>query len=155
MTPDQPASLKPPHTPELFILSRKKAEAYEPSGREACISITDIDDERLPKLSSTFVAILRVAFSDIDQPSADPSEVLFNEDHARQVTDFVSHWTHVDRIVVHCMAGQSRSPGIALGLCELFSWATGDLEERYPFWNPQVRGELVRVGREALSRTRT
>ncbi len=121
MTPDRPASPEPPHTPELLILSRKKAEAC---------------------------AILRVAFSDIDQPSDDPSEVLFNERHAGQVTDFVRHWTHVDRIVVHCMAGQSRSPGIALGLCELFSWETGDLEERYPFWNPWVRSVLVRVGRE-------
>ena len=68
--------------PELLILSRKKAEAYEPSGREACISITDVGDAPLPALSSAFVAVLRVAFSDIDEPSADPSEVLFNEHHA-------------------------------------------------------------------------
>jgi predicted protein tyrosine phosphatase len=151
MTPDRPASPDPPRTPELLILSRKKAEAYEPSGREACISITDVGDEPLPMLSSAFVAVLRVAFSDIDEASTDPSEVLFNEHHARQVTDFVRHWTHVDRIVVHCVAGQSRSPGIALGLSDLFSWEAGDLEERCPFWNPWVRRELVRVGREALS----
>jgi len=88
---------------------------------------------------------------DIDQPSAEPSDVLFNEEHATQVTDFVRrHCTQVDRIVVHCMAGQSRSPGIALGLCELFSWEAGDMEERYPYWNPWVRRELVRVGRKAL-----
>jgi len=149
MTPDRPASPEPPRTPELLILSRKKAEAYEPSGREACISITDAGDAPLPVLSSAFVAVLRVAFSDIDEASSDPTEVLFSEHHARQVADFVRQWTQVDRIVVHCMAGQSRSPGIALGLCELFSWETGDLEERYPFWNPWVRRELVRVGREA------
>ena len=65
--------------PELLILSRKKAEAYKPSGREACISITDVGDAPLPALSSAFVAVLRVAFSDIDEPSADPSEVLFND----------------------------------------------------------------------------
>ena len=141
----------PPRAPELLILSRKKAEAYEPSGREACISITDVGDSPLPVLSSEFVAVLRVAFSDIDEASTDPSEVLFNERHARQVMDFARQWTHVDRIVVHCMAGQSRSPGIALGLCDLFSWEAGDLEERCPFWNPWVRRELVRVGREALS----
>jgi predicted protein tyrosine phosphatase len=153
MTSDQLASPKPPQTPELLILSRKKAELYEPAGREACISITDPDDDRLPALSATFVAILRVAFSDIDESTADPSEILFNEGHARQVTDFVRHLTNVDRVVVHCMAGQSRSPGIALGLCELFSWEAGDLEERYPFWNPRVRSELVRIGRQTLSRT--
>jgi predicted protein tyrosine phosphatase len=139
-----------PHAPELLILSRKKAEVYEPSGRELCISISDAGNEPLPRLSNAFVDILRLAFSDIDQPSDDPSEVFFNDDHACQVTDFVRRLTPVDRIVVHCMAGQSRSPGIALGLCELFSWETGDLEERYPFWNPWVGQELVRVGREAL-----
>ncbi len=154
MTPDRPASPEGLRTPELLVLSRRKAEVYQPGGREVCISIRDIDDESCPMLSSAFVAILRVAFSDIDEPSAGPSEVLFNESHARQVTDFVRHWTDVDRVVVHCKAGQSRSPGIALGLCELFSWETGDLEERYPFWNPWVRGELVRVGRQALSGNR-
>ena len=106
-------------------------------------------------LSSAFVAILRLAFSDIDEPSADPSEVLFNEGHAKQVTDFARQWTDVDRVVVHCKAGQSRSAGIALGLCELFSWETRELEERYPFWNPWVRSELVKVGRKALSGDRS
>jgi predicted protein tyrosine phosphatase len=137
-------------TPELLVLSRKKAELYQPDGREVCISITDGTDESAPVLSSAFVAVLRLAFSDIDEPSADPSEVLFNQDHAWQVTDFVRHWTDVDRVVVHCRAGQSRSAGLALGVCELFCWEIGELEQRYPFWNPWVRRELVRVGREAL-----
>ena len=141
-------------TPELLVLSRKTAEVYQPGGREVCISITDSDDESFAILSSAFAAILRLTFSDIDEPGADPSEVLFNEGHAKQVTDFVRHWTDVDRIVVHCKAGQSRSAGIALGLCELFSWETSELEERYPFWNPWVRCELVRVGREALNGNR-
>ena len=150
MTPDRPASPELPRT-QLLILSRKKAEASVPSGREACISITDAGDAPLPVLSSAFVAVLRVAFSDIDEASTDPSEVLFNERHARQVMDFARQWTPVDRLVVHCMAGQAESPGIALGLSELFSWEAGDLEERCPLWNPWVRRELVRVGREALS----
>lgn len=133
--------------PELLVLSRKQVEVYEPSGREACISITDADDEQLPTLSSAFVAILRVAFNDIDRPNPDPSAVLFDESHATKVMDFVRHWENVDRIVVHCMAGQSRSPGLALGLCDLFSWEIGDMEDRYPLWNTWVRRELVRVGK--------
>jgi len=152
MTPDRPASAEVLPTPELLVLSRRRAEVYQPGGREVCISITDSDDDSSPVLSSAFVAILRLAFSDIDEPSADPTEVLFTEGHAKQVTDFVRQWTNVDRIVVHCKAGQSRSAGIALGLCELFLWQTGKLEQRHPFWNPWVRRELVRVGREALSK---
>ena len=36
--------------------------------------------------------------------------------------------TAAERFVVHCLTGQSRSPGIALGLCELHGWDTGDLD---------------------------
>jgi len=155
MTRDQPTSPQAPPAPQLLVLSRRKAEEYQPGGREVCISITDGDQESSPMLSSAFVAILRLAFTDIDEPSADPSEVLFNEGHAKQVTDFARQWADVNRVVVHCKAGQSRSAGIALGLCELFSWETRELEERYPFWNPWVRSELVKVGRKALSGDRS
>jgi predicted protein tyrosine phosphatase len=103
-------------------------------------------------LSNAFTAVLRLAFSDIDEPSSDPADLLFNEEHAREIVNFVRPWTDVDRIVIHCLAGQSRSPGIAMGLCELFSWELGEMEERYPYWNPWVRTELVRVGREMLLR---
>jgi predicted protein tyrosine phosphatase len=140
------------HTPEVLILSEMKALLYEPSLREACISVTDIDDKARPELSNAFTAVLRLAFSDIDEPSSDPADLLFNEEHAREIVNFVRPWTDVDRIVIHCLAGQSRSPGIAMGLCELFSWELGEMEERYPYWNPWVRTELVRVGREMLLR---
>ena len=53
-------------------------------------------------------------------------------------------------MVIHCMAGQSRSPGIAMGLHDLFSTQPEDMEERYPWANPWVREELVRVGRKLM-----
>jgi predicted protein tyrosine phosphatase len=138
-------------TPEVLILSQREALLYEPSLLEVCISVTEVDKPR-PELSDAFTAVLRLAFSDIDEPSADPSDLLFNHEHAREIVNFVRQWTDVDRIVIHCMAGQSRSPGIAMGLCELFSWELGEMAERYPYWNPWVRTELVRVGREILQR---
>jgi len=136
--------------PQLVVLSEKKATAYQPTGREVCISVTDIDDTQRPRLSQAFVSILHVAFSDIDEPEPDPSFLLFNEVHAKAIVRFVHQWRDVDRIVIHCMAGQSRSPGIAMALCELFDWDLGEMEEQYPWWNPWVRRELVRVGREVL-----
>ena len=136
--------------PQILILSEPKAQVYEPTGREVCISVTDDDAPSRPMLSNRFLAILRLGFSDIDEPGSDPADLLFNEGHAREIVTFVRQWTNVDRIVIHCKAGQSRSPGIAIGLCELFSWDLRDMEERYPFWNPWVRQELVRVGREVV-----
>ena len=133
--------------PDILVLSEKKALLYEPEGREVCISVTDIDDDELPVLSRRFISILRLAFTDIDEPDEDPSFLLFNAAHATAIVKFAAQWRDVDRIVIHCMAGQSRSPGIAMGLYDLFSTQPEDMAERYPWANPWVRDELVRVGR--------
>ena len=132
--------------PAFLILSEVKARLYEPAGVEVCISITN-PQAPSPLLSRRFAAVLRLAFTDIARPSPHAFDRLFSDDDARQVIAFVQRWPTAERIVVHCMAGQSRSPGIALGLCELHGWDTGDLEQRYPLWNTWVRAELLRIGR--------
>jgi len=136
--------------PEVLILSQRRAETYEPSGHEVCISITD--PLKLPaRLSDKFAAILRLSFTDITEPTGLDWDVLFNEDHAKETVAFIRQWPDVDRIVVHCRAGLSRSPGIATGLCELFAWGSADdLQNEHSFCNRFVRRELVRVGREML-----
>jgi predicted protein tyrosine phosphatase len=136
-----------PSSPDLLVLAKRSALNYEPERREVCISITDPDD-RAATLSPAFIAVLRVAFIELDEPD-DPRQLLFNDRHATAILRFVEQWRDVDRIVIHCMAGQSRSPGIALALCELFGWDAADMQERYPGANPWVRNELVRVGRAA------
>lgn len=125
---------------ELTVLSREAAERYEPRGREICISIGD--PRGLPaQLSDAFVAVLRLAFNDITAyPGAD--DVLFAEEHAEEVLRFVAQWPDVDRIVVHCHAGASRSPGTALGLCDALGWPVAELESAFPAWNRRVRSVI-------------
>jgi predicted protein tyrosine phosphatase len=137
--------------PELVILSEQEAVRYEPTPPAVCISITR-PNGFLPTLSPRFAAILRLEFTDIVEPSPFKWDTLFNEQQARQVLDFTTRWQRVDVIVIHCMAGQSRSPGIALGLCELFAWDVAGLEAQHPLWNTWVRQELVRVGRQSSAR---
>ena len=132
--------------PVFVVLSEEKARLYEPTGVEVCISITNPRGPS-PRLSRRFAAILRLTFTDIARPSPHAFDRLFSEDDARKVLAFVQRWPAAERIVVHCMAGQSRSPAIALGLCELYGWDPGDLETRCPLWNTWVRAELLRVGR--------
>jgi hypothetical protein len=64
----------------------------------------------------------------------------------RSILEFLTRWPDVDRIVIHCVAGQGRSPAVAMGICELQGRPTEELEMRYPLWNTWVRSELVRVG---------
>ena len=136
--------------PEVVILSQTRAESYIPSGDEVCISVTD--PGKLPaRLSDRFAAILRLCFTDITEPTGLESDVLFTDDHAREIVTFVRGWREADRIVVHCRAGLSRSPGIAIGLCELFGWSSvADLEKEHAMCNRFVRRELVRAGRDAV-----
>jgi hypothetical protein len=134
-------------SPHVLILSQIQAETYEPAGREVCISVTD--PGKLPaRLSVKFAAVLRLAFTDITEPTGFDGDVLFDHHHATQIIAFVAKWRDADRIVVHCRAGLSRSPGIAIGLCELFSWGSVHvLEQEHPLCNGFVRRELVKIGR--------
>jgi predicted protein tyrosine phosphatase len=127
--------------PEFVVLSREEAERYEPGEREICISIADPDAEPA-RLSSRFAAVLRLNFTDIIE-LGEPSDVLFSQDHARAIREFIGAWPGATRIVVHCHAGVSRSPGVALGLCDIRGWATAELERLHPGWNRLVRRELA------------
>ena len=127
--------------PDFVVLSREDAERYEPREREICISIADPDAEPA-QLSSDFVAVLNLSFTDIIE-RGEPSDVLFSEDHARAIREFIDAWPDAKRIVVHCHAGVSRSPGVALGLCDIRGWATAELERSHPGWNRLVRSALA------------
>jgi predicted protein tyrosine phosphatase len=116
-----------------------------------CISIADPDAPELP-LSPKFRDVLRLTFTDIARPSPFRWDILFGPEHAEQIIAFVTKWRAADRVVIHCLAGLSRSPGVAMGLCEVFGWPLGTLEDDHPLWNSWVRSELARVGKEVVAR---
>lgn len=107
--------------PRLLVLSRRRAEAYEPRRAEICISITNPQDPPFI-LSPLFKAVLRVAFSDVEDEVASPVQRRFTGEHAREILTFLAKWPDVDQIVIHCMAGMGRSPAVALAITELNGW---------------------------------
>jgi len=128
----------PARAPELVVLSRLDAEKYEPTGREICISIFDPEADPA-QLSSRFASVLRLAFSDLTE-MGDPSyDILFAREHAMSITQFIDAWPSAERVVIHCNMGVSRSPGVALGLCDLKGWAGAEIERSHPGWNKLVR----------------
>jgi predicted protein tyrosine phosphatase len=127
--------------PEFVVLSREDAERYEPRGKEICISISD-PDAPAARVSSRFAAVLRLNFDDVTE-RGEESDILFAEEHAREIRDFVASWPNARRVVVHCHAGVSRSPGVALGLCDTHGWATAALERSHPGFNRLVRSVLA------------
>jgi predicted protein tyrosine phosphatase len=130
----------------MVIMSVDRAESYQPHGAEVCISITD-PKAPAARLSPEFKAVLRLGFSDIAEPSPFAWHVLFAPEHAQEILDFVDGWPDVERIVIHCVGGQSRSPAVGMGLCDLKGWPLERMEGEHPLWNAWVRSELVRIGR--------
>jgi predicted protein tyrosine phosphatase len=132
---------KPATVPQLVVLSREDAESYAPGENEICISISD-PDAPAARVSSRFAAVLRLHFDDVTE-RGEESDILFAEEHAREIRDFVASWPNVRRVVVHCHAGVSRSPAVALGLCDAHGWATAALERSHPGFNRLVRSVLA------------
>lgn len=140
--PKSPPRSPAARAPELVVLSREDVEHYEPSTREICISISD--PGAVPAgLSPSFQAVLRLQFDDVVE-RGDPADILFAEDHALKIVAFMEQWADVDRVILHCNMGVSRSPGVALGLCDVRGWATAELERSHPGWNRLVRGVIAR-----------
>jgi predicted protein tyrosine phosphatase len=136
--------------PELIVLSRDGAERYQPSLNEICISIAD-PDAKPARVSAQFVAVLRLHFDDVTERNQQ-SDILFAADHARAITDFLDRWPDAERVMVHCNMGVSRSPGVALGLCDARGWATAALERSHPGWNPLVRSITHQAAKNNLRR---
>ncbi len=136
--------------PEFLVLSREEAERYEPRGKEICISISD-PEAPAARISPRFTAVLRLNFDDVTERGV-PSDILFAEDHAREIRKFLDAWPNAERVVVHCNAGVSRSPGVALGLCDVRGWATAALERSHPGWNRLVRTVLAAERRAQIDK---
>ena len=138
--------------PQFLILRRTAAATYTPSDVEVCISISDRDAPDLV-LSPNFKEVLRLRFDDVDERDVGSGYFVdFNETHATDILTFVDRWRSADRIVVHCRAGFSRSPAVAIGLSEVFEWPLGTLVGDHPLFNKWIRKELVRVGRRDAPR---
>lgn len=131
--------------PPILVLSQREAESYQPRDfGEICISVTTSADV---VLSDRFAAVLRLYFADIDLACCGPigQEAMFQETHARQIVEFVRLHHAATRLVIHCHAGRSRSPAIALGLMDRYQEVPS--KERALEWrdyNCHVRRVLVR-----------
>ncbi len=104
-------------------MSRKNAELYslEPhTEKSAIISIRDDylgDADIVPTPENGIKDVLFMAFEDVD---GHESGVMSQKD-ADAIVDFVSrHLEDVDVVIVHCMAGISRSAGVCAALVRYF-----------------------------------
>lgn len=103
---------------QIVVMGCIPAEDYENDARWACISVASTAEMFVPIHRQRRKGLLQLAFADIDRPL--PGLVHFNDDHAHDILDFVTHWwSKIDTLMVHCEAGLSRSPAIAAAISRL------------------------------------
>ena len=112
----------------IRVTDRREAEKERNGFGGAIISITDTDMP-IAKLGGSWSIILRLKFDDIDPKwysdigaVADPSK-CFSAGHAKEILDFfedVNTMPSVNRLVIHCEHGVSRSGAIGEFLSRRF-----------------------------------
>lgn len=121
---------------QFFVYSRAHIERTSPhdDAPHVIISITTTpqDAAKLPVCATT-AGVLRLSFYDLDQllPGVTEDE-LFSAEHAKQIWDFVAqHRAAIERVIVHCDAGYSRSPAVAAALSRVIEGTDDEFFRRY------------------------
>lgn len=104
------------------VLSRQNAKkmSYKQDIEDCIIiSITDIDKEINKFASNPHIKnICRVQFDDVE--INEPRHITRND--AEKILEFVNHYVDkIDKIVVHCEAGVSRSAGVCAALMQIIN----------------------------------
>ena len=106
---------------EVIALSQNEVERYITHKPYAIISITDCDVEKEPNFiqNQFLMGVLRLKFDDIE--NYEPGLIRFNSAIAVKILKFVEELKDdIDILVVHCLAGVSRSAGVAAAIDDLY-----------------------------------
>ncbi len=98
------------------------------------ITTTEGDLARLPTCDQCR-GVLRLVFGDVEVATG--HTIVFVPEHARAIWHFVEeHRAEIERVVVHCDAGLSRSPAVAAAISRCMD---GDDAEFFARYRPNMR----------------
>lgn len=100
-----------------------------------------------------FVHRLDIDFEDVTEDLMSDTQLLrpMDKNQAELIVNFIEEylpWS--DRLIIHCAAGMSRSPGVAIGLARYFDIGIteNELRDRHPHFNLTVASRIWEVCRE-------
>ena len=106
------------------IMSRKSCERYNTQTHQKdaiVISIKSSWDKIMPKIEcndkNRIKAILFLSFDDVEKEDCDDKEFCMTFEDGKKIANFINEWyDKVDRIIIHCDGGVSRSAGVCAGI---------------------------------------
>ncbi len=143
---------------QIMILSHSRAAKFKANSKDKPIYLIRIfDAPRLTvapyaelKYPEQFQTIKSYIFD--DSQFSDDERILFNDEIAeRIITDFDNEAKDCQTLLVHCRAGISRSPAVAIALSEIFHLKTpeqiAEMKKQFSFYNKRVYNTLLRVSK--------
>jgi len=130
---------------EIVFTPRLTAENIVPSAGDVIISIYTPNGSPAV-LQQGWADVLLLSFHDSDVSDVDVE--LFSDHHAKQIFEFVEKHKDVERLVVHCDMGHSRSAAIAIYLSEKHACACFKINRRvdwqsWPNYNKHIYRTLM------------
>jgi len=143
--------------PQVLILSQERVANFQANPKDKPIYLIRIFDNPqllsfLPyaKLQSPeqFQIIKSYTFDDVSR-FVDNEHVLFNEEMAKTIImDFYQDGKDCQTLLIHCRAGKSRSPAVAMALSEIFHFKTpeqlDDMKKRFSIYNEKVYNTMLK-----------
>lgn len=100
----------------LTVMSARQVSTHEPKPNTALLRILDTELVTAPPLQHSFDLIHELLVDDI-LPSYleyEPQMVAFGNTHVEQLQSFFQLAKNYEHVIVHCSAGISRSPAVAI-----------------------------------------
>lgn len=100
----------------LTVMSARQVSTFQPQPHTALLRILDTELVTAPPLQHSFDMVHELLVDDI-LPSYllyEPQMVVFGDVHVTQLKDFFQLAKNYEHIIIHCSAGISRSPAVAI-----------------------------------------
>jgi len=145
---------------DVIVLNRDRAPHFVPELSTAVISIHTPGDNSPNFPRDVFERVLELEFSDVNRSQYMKHHenlpahrmVCFKKKDADKILDFVNDClTHdIEGFLVHCDAGISRSPAVALAIREIYMLKR-DIPRRWDLYNKTVYYEIMMAYHDRLS----
>ena len=135
----------------IKVLSKVAVEGQDFGRNAFVISIVSPGNEH-PKFTSEF--LLRCQFNDVREDLMIDSGITsaMNKGMAEHIVDVAMEHRDVETWIIHCEAGISRSPAVAIGLARYLKCTptAKELERMFPCYNKHVESLVSTAARKEI-----